>query len=377
MYRGNLYVMTRYASCGRNFYQGIDEGSFTVKTAVDTKKFLVKGGDIVGEIRKYRERKTDSNVKIEEKTMYGKYFRCKVDGKIVKYIPFSHNRVHHGESKAKQKIFGEEGTLYIKKYKGRFLSERFVYKNRKTAYLLKKGAKSLKVYRPCGRLWAEYEGKIRTTYRYDSIFNGTAKQVKGSKIIHNLSGGWSAENLTATEYDRRGKIKHKIQFDNNQKSGVLIENYKKTHYVQGVVVSEKLYHAKPEEMDAREVMMIGNLQVRSVYIKQMGMERIYQQLGGEVIDRDEKNDYDLIKIDRDKYIRGANEFPIGNRNDRSDRIIKLLKVKCPSTGVYYTLRVPPDIETVERARQWTFGIDEARDRDEAFEQNKITFTKET
>ena len=33
-----------------------------------------------------------------------------------------------------------------------------------------------------------------------------------------------------------------------------------------------------------------------------------------------------------------------------------MKVKCPSTEAFYTLRVPPTMKTVEDAVAWTFGM---------------------
>jgi antitoxin component YwqK of YwqJK toxin-antitoxin module len=374
-----MYLMTSRAGWRRNNWHNISNGTYTIKEKSRTSEYIIKGGVIVGRIQRYKDA-TKQRKSIVGRCMYDKFFRSTVNGKLEMYIPYSHNQVQHGESKAKIKIFGEEGTLYVKKYQGRFRQERFVYKNGKTAYTLKYGSNkgTIQIFRPCGKLWAEYSGDIQLGYRAasTSVFSNR-EQIKGSKVIYNIARHWSPTALTVTEYDKRGKVKHKVQFTRGQKDGILVENYKKTHYVQGVVVSEKLYHATPEQMDAREVMAIENVQVRSAYIKKMGMERVYQQLGGEIIDRDIENDYDLISIDAKQFSGNKQDDNSRDMVTQGDTIIKLLKVKCPSTGVYYTLRVPPDINTVERARQWTFGVNEARDSIELFEKNKITFTKET
>ena len=42
-----------------------------------------------------------------------------------------------------------------------------------------------------------------------------------------------------------------------------------------------------------------------------------------------------------------------------DRMMRLVKVICPSTKQTYVLRVPPEIARFEQARQWTFGLREA------------------
>lgn len=39
--------------------------------------------------------------------------------------------------------------------------------------------------------------------------------------------------------------------------------------------------------------------------------------------------------------------------------MRLIKVVCPSTSQTYILRVPPDIDKFEQARQWTFGLEPA------------------
>ena len=37
-------------------------------------------------------------------------------------------------------------------------------------------------------------------------------------------------------------------------------------------------------------------------------------------------------------------------------LICLVKVKCPSAEVYYTLRVPPEMKTCKEAVAWTFHM---------------------
>ena len=57
-----------------------------------------------------------------------------------------------------------------------------------------------------------------------------------------------------------------------------------------------------------------------------------------------KKDYDLVKIDWNK----------------EEEPLCLVKVRCPSTGAFYTLRVPPKTKTVKEAVAWTFGISEEK-----------------
>ena len=135
---------------------------------------------------------------------------------------------------------------------------------------------------------------------------------------------------------------------------------------RGVCVPKSLADAKPEDIDVYKVVSEKNAQLRAVLIEKIGMHRVINELKGEIIDEDKTNDYSLINI------RFAD---VEDKKFQGDKIINLLKVKCPSTGAYYTLRVPPGIKDVPTARQWTFGVDidsEFKLREEALE-----FVKET
>jgi len=73
-------------------------------------------------------------------------------------------------------------------------------------------------------------------------------------------------------------------------------------------------------------------------------------------------------------------MPINSESPISDKEIRILKVKCPSTGAYYCLRVPPQVNTCEEARQWTFGkeLNEIRgDKDAPKLESYMNFEKET
>jgi hypothetical protein len=56
-----------------------------------------------------------------------------------------------------------------------------------------------------------------------------------------------------------------------------------------------------------------------------------------------------------------------------DKIMRMVKVVCPSTGQTYVLRVPPAITSYDQARQWTFGLREASIREGA----SLELVKET
>lgn len=110
-------------------------------------------------------------------------------------------------------------------------------------------------------------------------------------------------------------------------------------YIKSVAVSGEINDLiKADKITAQHVLKAQNASVRRIYLEDLGCERFMSQLGGKVIDED--SDYELIRIEWHKR-----EEPIF-----------LVKVKCPSTGAFYTLRVPPDMKTVKEAIAWTFGL---------------------
>jgi len=80
-----------------------------------------------------------------------------------------------------------------------------------------------------------------------------------------------------------------------------------------------------------------NAELRRVLLREVGYSRIMQEIPNTLIHSD--RDMELRRIDAAVDVEP----------------ITLLKVTCPSTGAFYTLRVPPDSGTCEAARAWTFG----------------------
>ena len=93
-------------------------------------------------------------------------------------------------------------------------------------------------------------------------------------------------------------------------------------------------------LKAEHILRIGNTAVRRFCLEALGYSRFLAQMKHEVVEKE--GDQELVKIDWIKR-----EEPIC-----------LVKVKCPSTGAFYTLRVPPKMKTVKEAVAWTFGVDQ-------------------
>ena len=137
-------------------------------------------------------------------------------------------------------------------------------------------------------------------------------------------------------------------------------------YIRGISVPKALNDAKPEEIDVYRVVSEQNAQLRAVLIEKIGINRIINELKGEILDEDKINHFSLINI------RIAQE---DDQKFNGDKTINLLKVKCPSTQAYYTLRVPPGIKDVHTARQWSFGVD--INSESKLEEGELEFVKET
>ena len=110
-------------------------------------------------------------------------------------------------------------------------------------------------------------------------------------------------------------------------------------YVRGVLVPPKIQEIiNSGKLTAQYILKIRNTALRRVCLEELGYERFLMQVEHTIIAKD--GDCELVKIDWHKR----------------EKPIYLVKVRCPSTGVFYTLRVPPKMKTVTEAVAWTFGM---------------------
>ena len=116
----------------------------------------------------------------------------------------------------------------------------------------------------------------------------------------------------------------------------------RTLYFRGIpLVTQTGIDKGSDTVTAQDIINIKNATARRECLKEFGYERFLAEIKHDVIDR--KEDYELVKINWHK----------------EEEPICLVKVKCPSTGAYYTLRVPPTSKTVKEAVAWTFDTQEA------------------
>ena len=92
---------------------------------------------------------------------------------------------------------------------------------------------------------------------------------------------------------------------------------------------------------ARHVMGVKNIEIRRIFLMELGYERLLAGVEHRILHQE--GEQALVRID----LPGR------------DEAIVLVKVKCPSTGAFYVLRVPPQMRTVREAVAWTFDLSEA------------------
>lgn len=111
-------------------------------------------------------------------------------------------------------------------------------------------------------------------------------------------------------------------------------------YILNGVRVKKEYALTPwNELDPKLVIKETNAEVRRELVRKIGIERVVEKLGAEVVDKED--DYELLLLD------------IGDDNKRP-----YLKMINPSTGTYHIEGVPPGTETVKAAIAWRNSTDE-------------------
>ena len=367
------YVSLRGLRIGVNTYYYADNAQIRINNDLDGISVIkIVNGDVVKETKKWTDPKGAKHRSIFKP---GIGFKEWAANKLIKKEEFNSKtvRCRVGISMYKKRLFGMNVTHFQKRSSsGSFLWEEVYWPDRKLMYRYKRGQKSGQFFRPNGKVWGSYEGQLDCNWLSTWCILERAQGSRRwdvSKLRALRQDGPMFMPLTSCSFkwfDKKGKIIWAGQYASNQKTGDWIENYAQRVYIRGVSVPKELADAKPEDVDVYRVIQERNAQTRAVLIEKIGMNRIIQELKGEILDEDKQNGYSLIAI------RIAQEE---DRAHLGDKIISLLKVKCPTTGAFYTLRVPPGIKDVVTARQWTFGVN----IDDKFQlgEEPLEFSKET
>jgi hypothetical protein len=344
-----MYLTSGYAGYGRNFWVSIHNGRITARDKDEDLYVRVKNGLIVEQIIRRKDECTTLR--------YGQGCRTKKGGKTVKeehFEPGTLQAIKRGSLWKRQtgiSLCGAKGVVEcFSTSGGAYSKEVFRYDNGVPGYVATRWKNSLEVKRPNGKLWIVVKGKI--------FFNREplAEKLDPDSSELNLWSVMRKPNWEITVYDKSGiKVVTKGCIKNRQKDGKWLQDGKVSYYMSGVQVSQQLCEDDPDKWNPYEVLAIPNAQLRCSLLNKMGYDRLLDKVNCSVKDNSSDGGQ-LVEINT-----GIAEGPSGGL----DRLMRLLKVICPSTGQVYVLRVPPGIESYEQARQWTFGLRQASIREGA------------
>jgi hypothetical protein len=338
-----MYVVSRYGGRGRSIWTSIQHGTVDIKDRHNHVKVKVRDGIAVEETTWTKNKCTilrygrDLTVKNGQKTVYQEF-----------YNPKTLRGMALGGLWRRQKGFalcGTKGTLECFSTScGSCGKEVFTYDNGTVAYVAAKWRKKLVVYRPSGKLWMVIKGKTHVSR--SPIAGQLEKKNSGFDIWRFMNG----DKWDLTVYAADGEtVVTQGHFTNQQKDGKWLEDSKIRYYMAGVKVTRSLYEEDPAKWNPNAILRIPNAQLRCSLLGRFGYDKLLERVESKVID----TAYDggqLIEINA-----GSTRASDGNL----DKMMRLIKVICPSTQQTYVLRVPPDIDNFEKARQWTFGLQRA------------------
>lgn len=129
---------------------------------------------------------------------------------------------------------------------------------------------------------------------------------------------------------RQGIFKYGLPDGTLKRKEVYIRDVRIPANISRLIDSKKLM--------AKDILTIKNMAIRRICLEDLGYARFLAQVDHQIVETN--GDQELVRIDWHKQ-----EEPI-----------YLVKVRCPSTEAFYTLRVPPHVKTVQQAIAWTFGL---------------------
>jgi hypothetical protein len=99
---------------------------------------------------------------------------------------------------------------------------------------------------------------------------------------------------------------------------------------------------RPERLTVAQIFCEENVEIRRIMIERLGLERLLTSRQARYIHRDRSWKRQLYRCDLNY-----------------EKPVVAVRVKCPSTGRIYFLRVPPATKTCVQAVAWGFGFTRA------------------
>jgi hypothetical protein len=336
-----MYIYSGRAGWARNFYSSVTDGEIIIKgkdyrgSKGKKERYLVCGGQLAESIEQDQNRKTHTvfgefrktyrKKKLEKEEYYERDWRISWKGLFLRQV---------------------NKDYILERYSsGGSMSREIVYwKNRKLMYNLGKGNKNIRIFHKKGSLLA----KISLSKGL-SLWSGKYGLHLDLPEIKRLTATFR-ENWSYELYDDQGNVYSWLKGkDAIPEEGV--RNGCKIYFMRGIQVPKKVISGK---YDAEYILSYPNATIRSEMLKSYGIERIVQELQGETIEQN--GEYELL------------QFPIPGGAE-PDNIMKVLKMQCPSTKVYYTLRISPECQNIHEAINWVYGLQlrDIRDKQEKVE----------
>lgn len=164
-----------------------------------------------------------------------------------------------------------------------------------------------------------------------------AEELFNEQRLHGVSRYWDAEgHIQSRATYRAGRLHgERLKWDITGKEVV------REYYSRGVRIPRR-YEVLilNDRLKAKHIFWIKNAEVRRICLEALGYAQFLAQMPHSIVHRDA--DQELVRISWFNH-----EEPVF-----------VVKVRCPSTGAYYVLRVPPGMKTVRQAVAWTFGLNE-------------------
>ena len=215
---------------------------------------------------------------------------------------------------------------------------------------------------PSGELGSEYEYRIglplwgKQWYSAEQI--ACEENFKEGRL-HGVQKGWhfcgvvkhecryldGAPDGAQRTWFSDGRLQSEYHYREGRRHG-LCQEWKKNgdlrsrkYYLRGVAIPKRLeQRILGDNLDAKTIIGIKNTEVRRVCLEAFGYARFLSQVEHKIVGRD--GEQELVKI----------------RWHPREELLCLVRVKCPSTGAFYALRVPPGMKTVKAAVAWTFHM---------------------
>jgi hypothetical protein len=321
-----MYMRSYAGGYGRNFFSDLTDGEVIIRSNLQRKgvkaRYKVRNGEIVESVTRGGARKVHM--------VFGQFQKVYNHGKLVEEEYYRHDKriLHKG--------------LYYRKVSRNHILERYssggsmareivYWKNGQLMYNLGKGNKNVRIYKKDGSPMAKITlSKGISMYSWKWNLHVDVPELK--KLALTFRENWHYEI-----YGRNGNVYSWLKGENNTPTDGC-KGRSRMYFMRGIHVPKKVITG---DYDAQYILGYPNVTIRSELVKKYGIERMVKELEGETVDKNEE--YELL------------QFPVpGGREP--DNVLKVLKMRCPSTQTWYALRVPPQSADITEALNWTYGL---------------------